>query len=717
MAGYIPMNFARLTEEQWRQALVEMEDNPLWKKVSEENKEKFRAARNKHKEDNKHLSEAPLSRPVGAVSKVTDRNEGVTISETRRRVEVLMWNKTHSIDAKSDADSRQDGLAFIPGMTVGNTELRVGGMLDTGADMSCISREQAEDLMRKGAGKIFSRGIDIYMNVATEGETEEGQKSTDDLIFQAKYKGREYLGETPDRTIIEGKVMEAEVTMRIPIVPRLGNTGTFIVGGVLLDSLEAGITRHKQKVVISTPGGCSMVMNTMNLLDINEYLSEGKGLGKANAAGMAKAVYQNMVGKGRLNQEDIGTAATRLQPGVNYVHIMGGRKVHEDSISMVTEVVRPFGNTEGIPQVVTAGGDKIAAITVLPGGIQKGRPGIWIDNRTAEIIHLQAGVVRLKVTPVFEMPQITKLALQGEETEADLIKAGIRLPRAVTEKDEYDKGVANSRSVHNISREGHYPKQLIKELEPIFDLIPPDLQDQTRSVVDRYYTNEHSQQNQYDLLDKLQIEERPEGMDAAPWEPSEKEASKPVHHTSRRTKKEAPPSVEQDTGPIPDITKRSVEEQRWIHKVVRTVGELSQEEGSHTAKTQAQVQQVQRRLREQKKQQSQIIKTVAAVRGKTQRRPMQVQREGAGMIGAEASKIGAETSMEICARTNRNFEVKYRRVKAVLGRAYDRAVNFNTITERPVSSGSWEYSNERETWEDIRRRAEEKADSKGGSRA
>jgi hypothetical protein len=225
-----------------------------------------------------------------------------------------------------------------------------------------------------------------------------------------------------------------------------------------------------------------------------------------------------------------------------------------------------------LPTFRTPGGDSILVVTVLTAGIQKGRPGVWVTNRTNQPIPLPQGCVRLTVTPVFEIgtSHIIKTALENEESAEDLRAAGIRLPPVVTGDNLAGEGESPARSVFHSSRGNNYPNNLIPELRTVFDLIPNHKRQQAWEVIDDYYTPELSKKNQFDILDKLDIQDRHGGLDIAPWEV--KPTQRSVNHLSRS------PIDPKDIGPIPDITDRSEGEQRWVHKLISTVEKFVDEE-------------------------------------------------------------------------------------------------------------------------------------------
>jgi hypothetical protein len=253
-------------------------------------------------------------------------------------------------------------------------------------------------------------------------------------------------------------------------------------------------------------------------------------------------------------------------------------------------------------------------------------------------------------------------------------------------------------------------------LRTVFDLIPSHKRQQAWEVIDDYYTPELSKKNQFDILDKLDIQDRPGGLDIAPWEV--KPTQRSVNHLSKS------PTDPGDTGPITDIMDRSEGEQRWVNKLISTVEKFVDEEatgGSEEARVnKTKIGVIKRRLMEQQKQQQQVV-TVVKAEPPQKQRPIQVKGKGAG-------------SMTFHARTNQKLKLKYRRVSATLTRTFKRSLDLNTISEavKGVPEGGWDFNNTTKKWEDrtdrrsvhfmtevVRREIdkEEEADSKADSKA
>jgi hypothetical protein len=308
-----------------------------------------------------------------------------------------------------------------------------------------------------------------------------------------------------------------------------------------------------------------------------------------------------------------------------------------------------------------------------------------------------------------------KTALENEETAEDLQVAGIRLLTVVTGEGLGGEGESSARSVFHSSRVNTYPNNLIPELRMVFDLIPSHKRQQAWEVIDDYYTPELSKKNQFDILDKLDIQDRQGGLDIAPWEV--KPTQRSVNHLSRS------PIDPENTGHIPDITVRSEGEQRWVHKVISTVEQLVRDEkaeGNDEAEEDiTRIGVVKRRLMEQQKQQAKVVK-VFREKPPQQQRPMQVKGKGA-------------ESTAIHARINQKMKEKYRRVSATLTRTFKRSVDLNTISKavKGVHKGEWDFNNVTKKWEDrtdkrsvhfmtevVRREIlkEDEADSKGEGR-
>jgi hypothetical protein len=279
---------------------------------------------------------------------------------------------------------------------------------------------------------------------------------------------------------------------------------------------------------------------------------------------------------------------------------------------------------------------------------------------------------------------VIKPSLEGEETAEDLHAAGIRLPPVVTGENSAEEGESQARSVFHSSRGSNYPTNLIPELRTVFDLIPSHKRQQAWEVIDDYYTPELSKKNQFDILDKLDIQERPGGLTMAPWEV--KPTQRSVNHVSNY------PTDPRDTGPVTDIMDRTEGEQRWVNKLISTVEKFVEEDDTvgseETTACRKKIGVIKRRLREQQRQQEQVVSVVQAEPPQKQQ-PMQVKGKGEG-------------SMTVHARINQKLKLRYRRVSATLTRTFKRSLDLNTISEavKGVPDGGWDFNNTTKTWED-----------------
>jgi hypothetical protein len=147
--------------------------------------------------------------------------------------------------------------------------------------------------------------------------------------------------------------------------------------------------------------------------------------------------------------------------------------------------------------MVLADGICIPAVTVLTGGILKGRPGVRVMNRTTEKVWRDSGCIRLSVTPNIEVVggQILTPDLRPGETVEDLKSAGIRQPRQVTGEEGVSGEHNSNRPVLQVSREDHYPKNLVPELKAVYDLIPETRQREAKRVIDEHFPKKLSIKN------------------------------------------------------------------------------------------------------------------------------------------------------------------------------------------------------------------------------